>query len=242
MYTVKFWHSLSLLRYKVVGTLLFTFFSVSLLAQDGGTNMLDHDDNKYYFGIIISGNSSQYRIFHSDIFTNEDSVRSANPKWNGGASAGITANLRITQHTALRLAPQFVFATKSIEYDFKEKRDTTLTIESILLHAPLSFKFSSDRIANFRFYALAGIKYDYDFNSNVRSRRNDEILKIRPTDFGYDIGVGFDFYYPNYILSPEVKISNGIGNIHKTDNAILTNKIFETINTRAIYFGVTIGG
>lgn len=239
MYNIKFWNSIHLHIGKIIFTLL---VFVANNAQGQGTNMLEHDDNRYYFGIIAGPNNAQFRVFHSDFFTQSDSVQAANPRWNIGLNAGITGNLRLTQHTGLRLAPQFVFATKSIDYDMKYKRDTTVVIESILMHLPLSFKFSSDRISNFRFFVLGGAKYDYDFNSNVRSRRDDEVIKIKPQDFGYDLGFGFDFYYPNYILSPEIKISNGFGNVQKRDDAVLTSKIFDQLNSRMIFLSVTIGG
>jgi hypothetical protein len=148
MQKIKFWNSINLQFCKVIGVSLFVLLgALHVNAQGGGTNMLDHDDNRYYFGIIGGGNHSQYRVFHSDFFTQFDSVQLANPRWKIGLNAGITANVRMTQHTGLRLSPQFVFASKSVEYDFKHRKDTTIVLESILMHLPLSFKFSSDRIS-----------------------------------------------------------------------------------------------
>jgi hypothetical protein len=243
MYTTKLWHRVHLRSTKIVilfFLLLCNYFNA--LAQKDGFNMLEHDNTKYYFGIIGGFNNAQYRVFHSDYFTNFDTVQVATPKWNPGFHVGLNANYRFTPHTGLRLTPQFVLTQKELKYDFKYQKDTSIVIESIMLHLPLSFKFSSDRINNFRFYALGGGKLDYDFNSNTRSRRNDEVIRIKPIDFGYELGFGFDFYYPNYILTPEIKVSNGFSNVQFRDEKILTSKVFERINTRMIMFSLIIGG
>jgi hypothetical protein len=211
-------------------------------AQEEGFNMLDHDNQKYYFGITAGFNNSQYKTYYSDFFINSDSVKSATPQWNAGFQVGITANYRFTKHTGVRLVPQFVLMQRSLDYTFSFRNDTTIVIESIMLHLPYHFKFSSDRINNFRFYAFTGGKLDYDFNSNTRSRRNDEVLKIKPIDFGYDLGFGFDFYNSNYIFTPEIRLSNGFGNVQLRDNEILTSKVFDRINTRMVFLSITIGG
>jgi hypothetical protein len=244
MYQFKFRYSQYIHRTQVV--ISFIIISVCAVckvqAQNDNYNLMDHDQRLYYFGIAAGFNNSTYKIFPSDFFTSADSVMSITPNGSLGFQVGITSNLRLTNHTSLRLVPQFVLTQKSLSYDFKYNRDTTLTIESIMMHLPLQVKFQSDRIKNFRFYTFAGVKYDYDFNSNTRSRRNDEVLKIRSNDFGYDIGFGFDFYYPNFIFTPEVKISNGFSNVQFKDNKILTSKVFDAINTRMVFIGVIIGG
>jgi hypothetical protein len=207
-----------------------------------GTNMLEHDDNRYFFGFVAGLNSSTYRIFHSNYFLDSDSVQKTNPLWEYGFHAGITGNIRLGKHLGVRLAPMFAFTNKQMEYDLKYAKDTLINVESILLHTPIDFKFSSDRISNFRFYVLGGVKYDYDFNSNVRSRRDDEVFIVSPSDYGYNLGFGFDFYYPNYILSPEIKISNGLGNVQKLDPEKITSRVFDQINTRMVTFSILIGG
>jgi hypothetical protein len=240
MYTIKFWHRLYLSSYKIVATICLLFLCNHSFAQ--GYNMLEDDDRLYYFGITAGFNNSQYRIFHSDNFIQNDSIMEVTPKWSAGFQVGINSNLKLTNHLAARLTPQFVLTQKNIFYNLTYKPDTTIIIESIMMHLPLSLKLNSDRIGNFRFYTFAGGKFDYDFNSNTRSRRNDEVLKVKPIDFGYDVGVGFDFYYPNFIFSPEIKISNGFGNIQKKDVGIPTSKVLDVINTRMIFLSFTIGG
>jgi hypothetical protein len=107
---------------------------------------------------------------------------------------------------------------------------------------PIEFKFKSDRQTNFRFYVCAGGKIDYDFNANSRSKRLDEPLKVKPLDYGYNLGLGFEFYYPNFIFAPEIKVSNGLGNSLSNNSDEITNKALNRITTRMILLSIHIQG
>ena len=242
MQTIKLWNSLTLHCKKIAIAIICLFSVHSSFAQEEGFNMMDHDERNFYFGIAAGINNSQYRISHSSFFTKYDSVLSTTPTWSAGFQVGISATYKLSKHFAIRFTPQFVLTQKNIDYTFSNQRDTTITIESILLHNPLQLKFSSDRIKNFKFYVIAGGKMDYDFNSNTRSKRNDEVLFIKPVDFGYELGVGFEFYYPNFMFCPELKISNGVSNVQKLKQGLITSEVFDRINTRTIYLGFIIGG
>jgi hypothetical protein len=94
--------------------------------------MLEDDDRLYYFGITAGFNNSQYRIFHSDNFIQNDSIMEVTPKWSAGFQVGINSNLKLTNHLAARLTPQFVLTQKNIFYNLTYKPDTTIIIESII--------------------------------------------------------------------------------------------------------------
>jgi hypothetical protein len=127
---------------------------------------------------------------------------------------------------------------------FTDYRDTTTTntFESILFSLPIELKFKSDRQQNFRFYVCAGAKIDYDFNANARSKRSNEVIRIKPFDYGYNLGLGFEFYYPNFIFAPEIKISNGLGNSLLRNVGEPTNKAIDKISTRQIIISFHIEG
>jgi hypothetical protein len=150
-------------------------------------------------------------------------------------------NLRLSNRVDLRFVPSLIFAEKRLKY---ATQDTVAdrSMESIYMHLPLQVKFKSDRIGNFRFYGLAGGKIDYDLASNARSRRSDEFLKVKSFDAGFELGFGFEFYYPNFIFSPEIKLSQGLVNqIYKDPNLPLTNAI-DQIKTRMIVISIHLEG
>jgi hypothetical protein len=174
--------------------------------------------------------------------THFDSIKNITPLWRPGFQVGILGNLRLSSFVDLRVIPLFVIREKALRFDYLNDSTLNHSVESVLFNLPVEFKFKSDRQTNFRFYVLAGGKLDYDFNANARSKRPDEIIKFKPVDFGYNLGLGFEFYYPNFIFSPEIKISNGLGNVLLRNTNEPTNKALDKLSTRMIYISFLIQG
>ncbi|MBS1588076.1 MAG: PorT family protein [Bacteroidetes bacterium] len=231
------------MRFKIVCLLALLSLYYTAGAQRRIINMPEHDDKLYYFGITFGANFSQYRITYTQSFVNSDTFKSIQPKWSPGFNLGLMANLRINKFIDLRFIPSLSFADKRLTMTMSPNDSTSSrSIESIYLHLPLQVKFKSDRIRNFRFYGMLGGKFDYDLAANARSRRSDEWMKVKPVDLGYEIGVGFEFYYPNFIFSPEIKLSQGLGNqIYHDKNIPLTNAIDE-LHTRMIVISIHLEG
>jgi len=208
--------------------------------------MAEHDEKPYYFGITFGANFSSYRLKFTESFEQTDTFRSIQPKFSPGFNLGLMGNLRLTRLVDLRFVPSLSFADKrmTIVQTNPGRADSTLdkSIESIYMHLPLQLKFKSDRIRNFRFYGLAGYKVDIDLAANARSRRRDEFLKVKPIDMGYEIGVGFEFYYPNFIFSPEIKLSQGLMNQQFKDSSIPLSNALESITTRMIVISIHLEG
>jgi hypothetical protein len=230
------------LRCLLVVVLLSSLGS-SAFAQHRVQNMAEHDQKPYYFGLTFAFNMSQYRIRYTEAYALTDTFKTIQPYWGPGFTLGLMGNLKLNKWIDLRTTPSLQFAEKRLQFntpqrDSVEKR----TVESIYFTFPLQLKFKSERFRNFRFYAVLGGKVDYDLASNARSRKTNEFLKIKPFDAGYEIGWGLEFYYPNFIFSPEIKLSQGlVDQIYRDKNLPLTNAI-ETINTRTIVVSIHLEG
>jgi hypothetical protein len=211
-------------------------------AQRSRINMPEHDDKPYYFGLTFGLNYSQYRIKYTQSFTDQDTFLQIQPKYSPGFNLGLMGNLRLNKYFDLRFIPSLSFAEKRVVTTFRNDSTADRSIEAICVNLPLQIKFKSDRIKNFRFYGMAGGKFDYDLSANARSRRADEWIKVSPADYGYELGFGFEFYYPNFIFSPEIKLSQGLNNqIHHDGSVPLTNAI-QTLQTRMIVISIHLEG
>ena len=230
------------MRLKFFLLSLVILFQTTGFAQRRILNMPEHDDKLYYFGITFGANFSQYRIKYTNSFVETDTFKKIQPRWSPGFNLGLMANLRLNKFIDLRFIPSLTFTDKRLSLTTTNDSTSDRSIESIYMHLPLQLKFKSDRIRNFRFYGMVGVKFDYDLAANARSRRSDEWLKVKPVDLGYELGVGFEFYYPNFIFSPEIKLSQGLGNqIYHDKSVPLTNAIDE-LHTRMIVISIHLEG
>ncbi len=208
-------------------------------------NMPEHDNKAYYFGITFGLNFATYKIKYSPSFTETDTFMRIQPQYNPGFNLGIMGNLRLSSLFDLRFVPSLSFAEKQLIITSRlnnEESTMDRSIEAIYMHLPLQLKFKSDRIHNFRFYALGGTKLDIDLAANSRSRRANEFLKVKPLDMGYEVGVGFEFYYPNFIFSPEIKLSQGLLNQQFKDQRIPLSNAIDMLSTRMIVLSIHLEG
>ena len=243
-----------LLRFKkqksgIVAVLLLLASSFSSSAQlRDGVNLPDNDDKAYHIGIVVMGVSSRFQISHHPQFLQNDTVLSVYPENTGGIGIGGMHTFKLGSHWDARIVfPQLLFANKVITYELKypesgESAVTKKTIESILLGIPIQVKYKSDRINNFRVYMMGGVKYETDLSSKARAKNADDLVKLKSNDFGIEAGIGFNLYMRYFILSPEIKISNGISNVHSRDASLKFSNVIDKIQSRQIVFSLIFEG
>jgi hypothetical protein len=243
-----------LLRFKkqpsgIVAVLLLLASSFSSSAQlRDAINLPDNDDKAYHIGIVVMGVSSRFQISHHPQFLQTDTVLSVYPENTGGIGIGGMHTFKLGSHWDARIVfPQLLFANKVITYELKypetgESAVTKKTIESILLGIPIQIKYKSDRINNFRVYMMGGIKYETDLSSKARAKNADNLVKLKSSDFGIEAGIGFNFYMRYFILSPEIKISNGISNVHSRDASLKFSNVIDKVQSRQIIFSLIFEG
>ena len=210
-------------------------------------NMPDHDDKPYYFGMTLGINLARFQTYLHPKFLESDSVYVAEPVNSGGFTLGLSATARLSNRFQLRFNPQLMFIERNIFYNLKHPdidglTEVTKKVESVIVSFPIQLKFQSDRIGNFRVYALAGMKGDIDMASNARAKRAEELIKIWKYDYGPEFGIGFNFFFDSFIFSPEIKISNGLRNIHARDENLRFSNVFDKIQSRMIVFSIHLEG
>jgi hypothetical protein len=207
----------------------------------------DHDAKPYYFGITIGVNLARFQMEHHPSFLTQDSILVGEPNNSGGLTLGLLATARVSDRFQLRFNPQLMFIERNIFYklkypDLDNQTQVVKKVESVIMSFPIQLKFQSDRIGNFRVYTLAGIKADIDMASNARAKRAEELVKIKGYDWGPEFGIGFNFFFESFIFSPEIKISNGMQNIHARDANLKFSSIFDRIQSRMIVISIHLEG
>jgi hypothetical protein len=234
----------------ITSTLLYTgitCFHNPIAAQELVINQPDHDSKPYYFGITLGFQQAGFHTEKHEQFLLSDTVLTVEPKNALGFQLGLHATTRLSNRFEARFNPTLLFVQRNIFYKLKypdplDGTDVTKNIESVIFSFPLQAKFNSDRIGNFRVYMLGGVKLDMDLAANARARRAEDLVKLNTYDYGVEAGIGFNFYFPSFIFSPEIKISNGLGNIHSRDENLKYSSVLDKIQSRMIVFSIHLEG
>ncbi len=207
----------------------------------------NHDSKPYYFGITLSSSSGRLNTSLHPAFLAQDTIMTAEPISSPGFALGLLATTRLSNRFEGRFNPQLMFTDRSIAYTLRyPDRDlgsnVVQKVESVIVTLPLQVKFRSDRIGNFRVYLLGGGKLDYDLASNANARKAEDIIKLQKMDYGVEAGMGFNFYFQSFIFSPEIKISNGLGNLHARDVNLNYSNVIDRINSHMVVFSIHLEG
>jgi hypothetical protein len=238
-----------LLRSKIKNSLLLVvgcLLAAISFAQDDTNNQEDHDNKPIHFGINLGYNKSHFQFTHNAKFLNpspDDTIQVVESINSSGINLAWLVNFRISEHFDLRMHPlDLTFTEKAFLYDEKypSGTQTEKKIQSITLSFPVHLAFSSDRINNFKVYALAGGKADYDMASNAGARKAESLIKLYKVDVSVEVGMGFHFYFPYFVLSPEIKLSNGLRNLHSYDANLRYSNVIDKIKSKMITFSLTV--
>lgn len=224
--------------------LAFIFFASENCFAQPEIYRTQHDDVPYYFGATFGYNSSSLHATKSNKFLLDDSILVALPGSSGGIAIGLSATGRLSNHWQIRFNPQIIIGSaRYFTYTLSnpapgEPVNQKRVLPAMIVSFPLHFKFNSDRIDNFRVYLLSGIKYDIHFDSNASDVNIGNEIKFKSNDFGIEAGIGFNFFFPYFTLSPEIKFSNGLTNLLQRNPTVKYSSVFDKIQTRMILFSL----
>ena len=225
--------------YILPGLLMLFIFSTNhsqAQLNNSPINLPKYDHQKIHFGFTLGLNSTNFKVTLVPDFKTMDSIYVVESEPVSGLNLGIISNLRLGEYWDLRFIPALSFAQRNLIYQFKypdsTSAGTTKSVESTYLEFPLDLKFKSKRVTNYRMYVLAGARYSIDMVSQAKVRDKDkDIVKLKRYDFGYEIGLGFDFYLTYFKFSPEIKMFNGLNNLLVKDNSRYASPL-EQLNSK----------
>jgi len=228
-------------RYKTVTFITFlilTFISQTSFSQrGGGANFNFNAFNKktYYFGITLGYNNSFYRIVHDRSFILNDTVKILESARGPGFNLGIVTNIKFGENFDVRFnLPTLSFAERRFEYTLTSKEVQKRKVESVFIDFPIQFRYKSKPYHDIRAFVIFGGKYSIDLASNSRSRQADDLIKIQRQDFLLEYGVGFQVFFPYFILSPEIKFSHGLLNIHDRNAGLIYSGVIDRLLARGL--------
>ncbi len=242
-----------LLRKKIVSTVICIMIlqNVSFAQNEIELNLPEHDQSQFHFGISLGTNRAYYHFNFTPRFfdpLNNDSVLVVESLQSTGINLAWLVNMRLSDHFDLRTYPlNLVFTEKAFQYHLKypdrlakEDSITTRKVQGITMSLPFQLKFSSDRINNFKVYMLGGGKLEYDFAANAGEKNTEKQIKLNKLDYGIEAGVGFHFYFPVFVFSPEIKLGWGFKNAHVQDPYNKFSNVIDQIKSRTITLSLIV--
>lgn len=249
------------MKYKLIILSLILGFAVvskDLLAQSTTVpNQPRYDRKKIHFGFYLGANQMLYSIKMRPGFTNFTYYQDQIPEFNAdsawlrnveaipqlGFTVGIVSDLRLGTYFNLRFTPELLFSERKLTYDILTYyRSKAVLIEgyekrvpSTHLNFPIYLKYKGVRLHNVRPYVFVGFKFVIDLAAQANKQEDvnerDIVIKLYRSNYAFETGVGFDFYFNWFKMGMELRMSYGLKDILKREDNIYTDPI-ESIHSR----------
>ncbi|MDR0713755.1 MAG: PorT family protein [Bacteroidales bacterium] len=183
------------------------------LKQKKVLNYQQHDHKVIHFGFCLGLNAMDFNVSPSLSDYRNDSLLSNVSELSPGFHIQAVSALRITNNLELRFLPGVAFGSRALQF-FKSGKlyDDHHQIESSYIELPLLLKYKSVRVDNMRGFIIGGLNPRIDL---AKTYHEDEgiYMDLKLNDLCYEMGGGFDFYFPYFKLTLEIRGSWGIFNI-----------------------------
>jgi len=229
-------------------------------AQNNGGNV---DYENPHWGFVFQYQSTEYKIYKKadwntrTYYTAEGTIPTQiqNAQLTGikgvktpGFALGFVTDLRLMSHANLRLTPVLAFGERQMQYDYAfpdgKKESFVTKTAATTVDFPLGVKLNSDQVGNFRAYVLGGIKYSADITSskkvnNEDKNEMDKLVKFNQKYLSWEAGLGFDFYFEYFRMSPEIKFTQSFNSVlDKTDKPNVYNQPLDKLFLRSFQFSL----
>jgi hypothetical protein len=243
MQAAHFWNKLTIHRHKIILAIVLSVVTFSAEGQKykwARENNPNYDERrKISYGFLIGLHTSGYQVKYSDKFVthNFDTVHSVMTPMSGGFSLGFLVNYHVNDIFDLRITPKAGFYDHKIEYYYTDQTKKEQVVETVLLEFPMLAKYKSARRGNVRMYVVGGATPGFELSGKNDIQSSTANIDIKKANFSLDAGFGFDFYFPLFKFSNEIRFSKGISNMLGTDPSVYKDPLKRlNTNTISIYF------
>ena len=133
--------------------------------------------------------------------------------------------------------PKAGFYAHKLYYYYTNAPTQSQLVETTLVEFPLLLKYKSVRRGNVRMYMLGGITPAFEASGKNDIGNSSAGISIQKRNLSLDMGFGFDFYFPLFKLSQEIRFSRGIADMLGSQHTIYQDPIKRlNTNTISVYF------
>ena len=189
-----------------------------ILAQERTTsskllNYKHHDEKAIHFGFCLGLNVMDFTVTPSFAHYSADSLLASVTNLSMGFQIQAVSAARLTDQLELRFLPGVAFGQRElIFYRNDMEYGKPQTLESSYIELPWLLKYKSKRVNNVRGFIVGGLNPRFDLAKTYKEE-DDVYMDLKLNDICYELGGGFDFYFPYFKLSVELRGSWGMFNV-----------------------------
>jgi len=217
------------------------FFISSYGIVNGQLNFYEKGNKALYWGISLGLNTSNFRIDRQPQTPENDTILSIDDKSQPGFNLGLIGNWQFNRYFDLRFIPNMTFGEKLIQYN-TVNGVVDNRIKTTYLSFPVHIRFKSEPVNDWRVFVVAGLKYDYNIDPQIRTTRDPDKISLRKASLSMEYGIGLQYFFPYFIFSPELKYSHSLNNVLDPNQSDLNKSALKGLYPRSLVFTLNFEG
>jgi len=209
----------------------FCLFCLGASAQERTSNKKilnyqQHDEKAIHFGFCVGLNVMGFSVTHSSFEDQKNKIMISTPalvdsvpllssvrKLTPGFHIQAVSAARLTDNLELRFLPGVAFGQRDLSfYNDNGLYGKTQRLESSYIELPWLLKYKSNRVNNYRAFLVGGLNPRFDLAKTYREE-DGIYMDLKLNDLCYELGGGYDFYFPYFKLTIELRGSWGMFNV-----------------------------
>lgn len=178
------------------------------------------DLRRWHLGFSVGLHTQDLQFTNNGFVTPEgESWFVEQPSFQPGFNVSGLIDVRLNDWFNVRFNPGLYFGTRDVHFrEQNTEQEVKQSLKSTYLTFPIDLKFSALRYRNARPYVTVGVMPAVNL-----TRKSNEYLRLKSSDFYLTCGFGCDFYLPYFKLIPEVKFCFGLVDVVDHDRTDLTD-------------------
>ena len=196
----------------------FCLFCLGASAQERTSNKKilnyqQHDEKAIHFGFCVGLNMMDFTVTHANYYHENELLLANVTDLSMGFHIQAVSAARISDNLELRFLPGVAFGQRDLSF-YKGDRlyEKTQRLESSYIELPWLLKYKSNRVNNYRAFLVGGLNPRFDLAKTYREE-DGIYMDLKLNDLCYELGAGYDFYFPYFKLSIELRGSWGMFNV-----------------------------
>lgn len=178
------------------------------------------DFRAWHLGFSFGLHAQMLNICHNGFVTDEgENWFMDQPDYSPGFCVNGLIDFRLNTYFNVRVSPGMYFGNRIIKmHEMNNGTEMQQNVKSAFVVMPVDLKYSALRYRNARPYFTAGVMPAFDV-----TKKNNDYLKLKPTDVYLTFGLGCDFYLPYFKFIPELKFCFGLTDVIDHERNDLTD-------------------
>jgi len=194
------------------------------------------EGKKITLGVQLAVDQTQMQYRLADwVYNAANGLEEIDAEAGLGFSAGLVAEFKLTNKTALRIAPLFSVQNNRLVFTAENNQEMTFEVQPKSIGLPIHFIFSPRGDQKMPYFFI-GPRIQQHLGEQI----DPMVFSVNPTDLSGEFGVGIKLQYNRFSILPQLSFSQGFSDLKAIGQSGLYNNAIRSMSRNRLSLSVVV--